>query len=441
MEKRNSPLQQADRRSQSPVEEPEQNEAASVEESSSGSGNASSGEAAQPAAVPAGPATLTDDVIDEINWREVKKVMNRLNSRRSRDRQSCAMKQLQVDQGRLRYENENLRNENKQIREILRNPNYVNPRLRSNTHGAVNSQQTTHLPHNRMSMQNQSVSNNTIQQRAGYSLSYLQNIQGQQNQQNNRAVPPTQVNLQQHQHQFGFNQHQQAATPGGFIANPSCTAASSSTGGSQPESNSQQFRQVPNLNFQQSQQAGLNSIPGMIAGVVGRQPGLLLQNNDAANVLATFLSTSMQQASVHQQQTVQGGSNLTGFAGIPNNNSKNDIDINMLLQAALSATLLQQQTQNQNTVSQNSSSLGLSSSTGAAHTPNNGGGQGAGNSTNATYFNPIIQQNNAPNLDLGLLLESLGVPQQNQGHGGNRNLAGSYFQARSGQPDEGENDD
>lgn len=382
MEKR-SPLQQGDRRSESPGDQPGQNEAGVEESGSSGSGNASSGEAAQPVAAPGGPETLTDDAIDEINWREVKKVMNRLNSRRSRDRQSCAMRQLLADQCRLRHENENLRTQNKQIREILRNASDVNPRLRTNTHGSVNAQQTTHLPHTGMRMHNQSpVSNNTIQQLAGYSLSYPHTNQGQQNQQNNRAVPPTQMNnLQQHQLQFGsqpfsFNQHQQAATPGGFIANPSSADTSSSTGGSQPESsNSQQSQQVPSLNFQQSQQqAGLNSIPGMIAGLVSLQPGLLFQNNDVANFLATFLSASMQQASVHQQQLVQeGGNNFMGFAGIPNNNSDNDININVLLQAA---TLLQQQ--NQNTVSQNSSSRGSSSSTGAAPTPNNGGGQGAG---------------------------------------------------------------
>ena len=434
-----SPLPQGDRRSQSPGKLPEQNEAASVEECSSGSVNASSGEAAQPAAAPAGPTTLTDDVIDESNWREVKKVMNRLNSRRSRDRQSCAIKQLQVEQGRLCHENENLRTENKQIREILRNPSFVNSRIRTNAHRAVNAQQTTHLPHTSISTQNRSVSNNTVQQKAGFSLSYPQINQGQPAQQNKRAVPPTQVNLQQHQHQFGsFNQ--QAAAPGGFIPNLSCTAASSSTGGSQPESNSQQFRQVPNLSFQQSQQAGLNSIPGMIAGLVGLQPGLLFQNNDVANALATFLSESIQQASVQQQQIVQGGNNLMGFAGIPNNNSNNDININMLLQASLSATLLQQQ--NQNTLSQNSSSLGFSSNPGAAPTPNNGGGQGAGSNASATFFNNLIQHNNAPNLDLGLLLGSVGVPQQNQGHGDNQNRTGSYFQPRSGQPDEeGENDD
>jgi hypothetical protein len=439
MEKR-SPLQQGD--------QPGQNEAASVEESSgsSSSGIANSGEAALPAAAPAVPSTLTDEV-DEMNWREVKKVMNRLNSRRSRDRQSCAMRQLQADQCRLRHENESLRTENKQIREILRNASDVNPRLRTNTHGVVNAQQTTHLPHTgTMSMQNQSVSNDTtIRQQAGYSLSCPQTNQRQQDQHNNRAVPPTQVNAQQHQHQFGsqpfsFNQHQQAAAPGGFIANPSSTATSSSAGGSQPESSSQQFQQVPNLNFQRSQRADLNSITGMIAGLVRLQPGLLLQNSALANFLATFLPASMQQASVHQQQTVQGGNNLTGFAGIPNNYSHNDININVLLQAAFSATLLQRQ--NQNTVPQNLSSLGSSSGAGAAPTPNNGGGQCAGNSADATLFNPIVQQNNVPNLDLGLLLGSFGVLQQNQGHGGNQNLAGSYFQPRAGQPDEeGENDD
>jgi hypothetical protein len=293
-----------------------------------------------------------------------------------------------------------------------------------------------------MGMKNQSVSNNTIQQQqAGFShqssLSYPQTNQGQQNQhqQNNRAVPQTQVNLQQQP--FSFNQHQQAATPGGFIANPSSNAASSSTGGLQPESNSQQFQQVPDLNFQQSQQAGLNSLPGMIAGLVGLQPGLPFQNNDVANALATFLSANtMQQASVHQQQTVQGGNNLMGFAGIPNNNnSNNDSNINVLLQAALSATMLQQQSQN--TVSHNSASHGSSSSSGgAAPAQNNGGGQGAGNSANSTYFNPVMQQNNVPNLDLGLLLGSLGVPQQNQGVGDNQNITGSCFQPRSGQPEQ-----
>ena len=303
-------------------------------------GNARVGET--PPAQSHEPAQALPEPDSNESWQEVKRVMNRLNSRRSRERQNCALRQLQSDQIRLRRENESLRRENQQIREIIAKISHLNAQLRSDplvgstdehkqplVAGQMQTGPFVNMMHDYPSSNNQ---NRTEGWHQGQSQSFdvTNQVMHQQQQQmmqqqliqlathlatSHEASPRSQSGAALSAHNnFGVvstSSNNSSNHFGVTVSTASNNSSTESTVSAPASSNSNNEFNGTSTTIQATMPSGdvqqnLNLL-SLIAGLTGLQPDLFLRN-DFANALAQYLAnfqTNQLGASTGQNANMQ----------------------------------------------------------------------------------------------------------------------------------------